>query len=240
MATEATMDNERIMVAVDFGATSMRAFEKATELALRLSAQLDIVNVCPPVMLDPKDDPPYIEAAREELTKLANMASAAGLEVRTHLREETVVFGLLEAIDEIAPTLVVVGSHGRRGIQRALLGSISESLAQRSPVPVLIVPSHERKRVAAETAWACADCGHIPGASESTHACARCGATPARWMAATIEAGPVDVAEPAVGEGAAVEGPAIDTQSGAAPFCASPPGSFSRTEANAEIRIRRF
>jgi nucleotide-binding universal stress UspA family protein len=234
------MDNERIMVAVDFGATSMSAFEKALQLAVRLGARLDIVNVCPPVMLDPKDDPPYLEAAREEIVKLAQMASSLGLEVKTHLREETVVFGLLEAIDEIAPTFVVVGSHGRRGIQRALLGSISESLARRSPVPVLIVPSHERKHIAADTAWSCRDCGYILGDSETTYACPRCGATPAHWTTAPIEAGPVDAAEPAVGEGAAVAGPAVDTRTGAAPFSASPPGSFSRSEANAEIRIRRF
>src|SRR5260370_38239411 len=129
-----TMDNERILVAAHVGATSLRAFDKAAQLAARLHAQLDILSVAPPVTQEPygTEDPPYLQVAREELGKLAAAARSLGLEVKTHLREETVVFGLLEIIRELEPTLVVIGSHGRRGIQRALLGSISESLARRS------------------------------------------------------------------------------------------------------------
>lgn len=46
---------------------------------------------------------------------------------------------ILQAADEWAADIIVVGSHGRSGFKRALLGSVAESLARQSPVPVLLV-----------------------------------------------------------------------------------------------------
>ena len=162
------MDKQNIMVAVDFGSTSDRALDKAIELAHKLGVPLDLVNVCPSVPFGAtEDDAPYVGAAREELGKLRARAEAAGVEARTHVRCENVVFGLLDAIDELAPQLVVLGSHGRTGVARVLMGSVSESLARRSHVLVLIVPAPEREHLAAMTAWSCRACGHILGDAES-------------------------------------------------------------------------
>ena len=41
---------------------------------------------------------------------------------------------------EIRPGFIVMGSHGRSGVNRALMGSVAEGVARRSPVPVMIVP----------------------------------------------------------------------------------------------------
>jgi universal stress protein A len=236
------MKTKSIMVAVDFGATSLRAFDQATDLAARLGAKLDIVTVCPPVSPTSEDPegPPYITVAREELNKLAAIALARGIKAETHLRTETVVFGLLEAVTDLDPQLVVVGSHGRHGIQRALLGSISESLARRAHVPVVIVPSPERRRMAEAAAWACAACGHILDESESAESCARCGALPARWISAPLSEEPADKNEPAVGEGAADAGAAPDTRDGPSLFGTTAPGSYDRSVPNPEIRVRRY
>jgi nucleotide-binding universal stress UspA family protein len=236
------MTTKNIMVAVDFGATSLRAFDQAVALAARLEARLDIVTVCPPVppFVEDGADPPYIAVARQELDKLATIAQSRGVQAGTHLRNETVVFGLLEAIAVLGPELVVVGSHGRRGIQRALLGSISESLARRAHVPVLIVPAPEREKLAQVTAWACADCGHMLGEGEARESCARCAAAPARWISAPVGDGPADAEEPAVGEGAANVGAAPDTRDGPSLFATAPAGAYDRSQANAEIRVRRY
>jgi nucleotide-binding universal stress UspA family protein len=236
------MTTKNILVAVDFGATSLRAFDQALVLAQRLALPLDIVTVCPPVppFVEDPEGPPYIAAARDELAKLAAIAIAHGVKAETHLRSETVVFGLLEAIEDLDPQFVVVGSHGRRGIQRALLGSVSESLARRAHVPVLIVPAPERQEVAAATAWACEACGHILDASERKDGCARCGAAPARWIAAPIDHEPADAGEPAVGEGAANAGAAPDPRDGPSLFATAPAGAYDRSQANAEIRVRRY
>lgn len=237
------MDNGKILVAVDFGATSERAFDTAVDLARRLGAPLDIVNVCPPLPVEADEsgsEPPYVAAAQAELAALAERARAAGVVAHTHLRMETVVFALIEAIDELSPALVVLGSHGRRGVARALLGSISDAIARRSRVPVLIVPSPERAPLAVAAAWCCAACGHILDGGERSDRCARCGAFPARWLSAPLGGGPADAGEPSVGEGAAV-GVAPPTASDDAElFATRAAGVDDRTVANAELRIRRY
>jgi universal stress protein A len=239
------MDKARIMVAVDFGSTSERALDKAIDLARRLDVSLDIVNIGPHVPIEAQEAaamPPNVEAAWEELGKLRARAEAAGVEARAHLRHETVVFGLLEAIDELDPELVVVGSHGRRGVARMLMGSVSESLARRCSVPIVIVPAPERAALATAAAWSCKACGYILADGESAESCPSCGEFPARWLTALVGSEPADAGEPTVGEGAGVDaGVALpDVQDGPSLFATSPAGSFDRTEPNAEIRIRRF
>jgi nucleotide-binding universal stress UspA family protein len=47
--------------------------------------------------------------------------------------------GILDAIDELKPDLVVMGTHGRQGVGRAILGSVAEKLVRLSMVPILTV-----------------------------------------------------------------------------------------------------
>jgi nucleotide-binding universal stress UspA family protein len=235
------MKDNNIMVAVDFGSTSNRALDVAIDLAKRLSAPLDLVNVCPSVPFGASDaDTPYVATARAELAELAELATAAGVTARTHVRCENVVFGLLDAIDELSPILVVLGSHGRAGVSRVLMGSISESVTRRSHVPVVIVPAPERQKIAKLVAWSCRECGHILVDGESADSCPRCEAYPAHWLSADIISGPVDTAEPSVGEGAATGVAAPETQDGPSMFVTSPAGSYDRSTPNAEIRVRRY
>jgi len=235
------MNDKSIMVAVDFGSTSNRALDVAIDLAKRLAAPLDLVNVCPSVPFGmSEEDTPYVTTAKAELASLAARAETAGVTARTHVRCDNPVLGLLEAIDDLSPQLVVLGSHGRAGVSRVLMGSISESVTRRSHVPVLIVPAPEREKLARLTAWSCRECGHILVDGESAESCSRCSAHPAHWLSAVITSDPVDIAEPSVGEGAATGVAAPETQDGPSMFVTSPAGSYDRTTPNAEIRIRRF
>lgn len=235
------MTNENIMVAVDFGATSLGALETAIDLARRLSVPLDIVHVCSPVPLAQAEGStqPDEENANAELERVRAWAVTAGVAATVHLRRESVIFGLLEVIEELSPRLVVLGSHGRTGLSRALLGSVSESIARRSSVPVLIVPAPEREKMAAGLAWSCSTCGHIRARGEGSLACSRCGASPARWLSAPLSHEPADAGEAAIGEGVATDAAPIATQDATALFAVAPAG-VSGSETNAELRIRRF
>ena len=238
------MDNKSILVAVDFGATSARAFTAAVDLAARLGAPLDIVTVIPPIPLEAADNArntPDAEAAFGDLAQWAEIAEKRGVAARTHLRTETVVFGLLEAITELEPQLVVVGSHGRRGVTRVLLGSVSESLARRSKVPIVIVPSPDRSRAAMVAAWSCGECGHILADRDARAVCARCGVSPARWISAAISDEPADAGEPSVGESVVSDLQSVQTGyagGGSGFFATSPAGGNDRTVPNAELRVR--
>lgn len=235
------MNDNSIMVAVDFGSTSNRALDVAIDLAKRLSAPLDLVNVCRSAPFGTsEEDAPYVVTAKAELAVLAGRAAAAGATARTHVRCDNVVLGLLDAIDDLSPQLVVLGSHGRAGVSRVLMGSVSESVTRRSHVPVLIVPAPERAEIAKLMAWSCRECGHILVDGESAESCPRCDAYPAHWLSAAITSDPVDIAEPSVGEGAATGVAGPQTQDGPSMFVTSPAGSYNRSTPNAEIRIRRF
>jgi nucleotide-binding universal stress UspA family protein len=126
-------DFKSILVAIDLGDTWLRAYDTAIDLASRLRVPLEIVHVCAPSTSS--------VAAQARLAQLVEEAGARGVMARAHLEEETPVVGLLACIDRVEPMMVVVGSHGRHGLQRAIHGSVSDALARKSPVPVLVVPA---------------------------------------------------------------------------------------------------
>jgi nucleotide-binding universal stress UspA family protein len=145
----------RILVAVDGSETSQHALKHAIELAKSLSATLRIVHVVDmnwlPIAPELAIDTEAITAARRsagEKTVAAarETAQTAGFEAEAELMEtETPTQHVSEVVAKEAThwaaDLVVLGTHGRRGVQRLLLGSVAEQMARRSSVPVLLVPS---------------------------------------------------------------------------------------------------
>src|SRR5262249_5566179 len=82
----------------------------------------------------------YVSArARNLLEEHFASVMMAGVEVRMEARTGHVVETVLRAIAECDAKLVVVGTHGRSGADRLVLGSVAEGVLRRSPVPVLIL-----------------------------------------------------------------------------------------------------
>lgn len=145
----------KILVAVDGSDTSLLALKHAIELAGNLSATLRIVHVVDmnwlPLAPELAIDIEAISAARRKagqkiLAEARETAKKSGLDAEAMLMEtETPTQHVAEAIAKEATRwpadLVLLGTHGRRGFQRMLLGSVAEGMARRSPVPVLLVPS---------------------------------------------------------------------------------------------------
>jgi nucleotide-binding universal stress UspA family protein len=145
----------KILVALDGSDTSLHALQQAIELARNLSATLRIVHVVdmnwlplgPELAIDIEAISAVRRSAGEKILAVAReTAQKAGLEAESTLMEtETPTQHVAETIAKEASRwpadVVVLGTHGRRGFERMLLGSVAEGMARRSPVPVLLIPS---------------------------------------------------------------------------------------------------
>jgi nucleotide-binding universal stress UspA family protein len=132
-------------VPVDFDNPSRYALNTACELAARIGANVVIAHVCRGRYSALAGGHAtvrraYLEQSTIETAERRLREFAEGLgEVKTILRQGDPASRILELIDELHPVLVVVGTQGRRGLARLVLGSIAEKIVRSSPVPVLSV-----------------------------------------------------------------------------------------------------
>ena len=145
----------RILVAVDGSDASLHALKHAIELAKSLSAALRILHVVdmgwtpigPELAIDTEAINTAWRSSGEKILAAAReTAQKSGVEADAQLKEtETPTQRVAEAIAKEASRwpadLVVLGTHGRRGVQRLLLGSVAEQIARQSPAPVLLIPN---------------------------------------------------------------------------------------------------
>jgi nucleotide-binding universal stress UspA family protein len=83
------------------------------------------------------------------MKKVAAKLKARGVKAETDIRIGTVHDVISRAISRIKPDLIAMGTHGRTGIDRWFLGSVTEWLMRHSPVPVLALSAKERLRAPA-------------------------------------------------------------------------------------------
>jgi nucleotide-binding universal stress UspA family protein len=148
---------KKILVPTDFSAASDRALEQAAEIARTLNAEVHLLHkvVYPPPhppteLLDRLDDAARFDyvlkevierperEAREGLETRRKSLEAKGIAVATHLERSGDVYERIEcAIQSLKPDLLVMGTHGRGGIQRWLMGSVAEKALRHTSVDVL-------------------------------------------------------------------------------------------------------
>jgi len=137
---------QKVLCPVDFFAASDAALLYATSLARNYDAGLHIVHVIPPVtavFTSAEHTGETVKAADEESQKrLANMvknAEKSGVTTDSEVRFGEIDQQIVEAIDEQQADLIVAGTHGRRGFQHWLMGSVCERLLRRVSIPILTV-----------------------------------------------------------------------------------------------------
>jgi len=138
---------KEILVATDFSEGSDEALGAAIDLAKRTGADLHIVHVLengadqfPFGLASYEDRPDLIASLDRELTRRSDWAVREGIGCQTRMIEEDAVGGILQAARDVGADLLVVGTHGRRGIAHALMGSVAAKVVQRASCPVLTVP----------------------------------------------------------------------------------------------------
>ena len=143
---------QRILVPFDGSPTSSCGLAEAIQLAKLTGASLRLVYMVDDLMFASgfesyavytADVVPAMKQAGETILRDGKArAESAGVQVETLLVEGIAVRLADVVADQIkswAAVLVVIGTHGRRGVGRLLLGSDAEQIARTAPVPVLLV-----------------------------------------------------------------------------------------------------
>ncbi len=139
------MTPNNILVPVDFSAYSERALDYACSLAEKLGAKLHLVHAIGAGL-------PELSAVLTD-SMIATLRSASMTELQSiaKARASIATFGkvmvepgdardaILAAAKTCAADLIIMGSHGRRGLARVVLGSVAEDVVRRADCPVLVV-----------------------------------------------------------------------------------------------------
>lgn len=143
---------QRILVPVDGSSTSDAALHEAIELVRDQQAGLRIVHVIEEVV--PMWDVEWLnineirqalrEAGQRMLAKAEAVAREAGITAETRLIEAKspgarIASMIAEEAEKWPADLIVIGTHGRRGVDHLLMGSVAEGVVRISPVPVLLI-----------------------------------------------------------------------------------------------------
>ncbi|SDF78930.1 universal stress protein [Halorientalis regularis] len=157
---------DNILVPTDGSETSRRAVDQAVDIAAKYDATVHVLYV---VDVDATsyslgseqvdrirqghlDDMPEVKAEADEATGyVADAAEEHGLAVEEHISVGEPARAIRQFVADNDIDLVVMGSHGRSGLSRVILGSVTEKVLRRTRLPVLVVDAHgEAETEAAE------------------------------------------------------------------------------------------
>jgi nucleotide-binding universal stress UspA family protein len=146
---------ENVLVPVDFSEVTDAVLATATRLAKALGAKAWLIHVAAP-------EPDFVgyevgpqsvrdnvarelRAAHQKLEEYQEALRADGIEVNARLLPGTVPEKILQEADELAPTLIVIGSHGHGALYDLLAGSACEGVLKHATCPVVVVPGRGPK-----------------------------------------------------------------------------------------------
>jgi len=146
---------QHILVAVDGSPTANRGLKTALDVAADQKATLHILYVVDALSVTPPLEGGYLpgqyldemiealrEGGRKVLSKAEAQAAARGIPCKSTLVEsigQTVAHAILAQARKQHADVIVLGTHGRRGLSRALMGSDAEMVVREARVPVLLV-----------------------------------------------------------------------------------------------------
>jgi nucleotide-binding universal stress UspA family protein len=140
---------DTILLPVAPGSTANAAIPHAKSLAERYDATVYVVSAIDTVAQTLRGPQAgsfakrVEDAAEKRVETVTAELEAAGIDVVGNVLRGEPLEAIKNAIDDVGADIVVMPSHTRRGLQRVLLGSVTEKVVRVSPVPVVTVPIRE-------------------------------------------------------------------------------------------------
>ena len=142
---------EKILVAIDGSTTSLRGLDEAIKVAKAMRGELLLVHVVNELVISAEYVPsvyyePILVSLRDAGAKVLEQAAAIVRRAAVPCEQKLIEMLGGRVADEIvkqakadSADLIVLGTHGRRGLKRLAMGSDAELVLRQSPVPVLLV-----------------------------------------------------------------------------------------------------
>jgi nucleotide-binding universal stress UspA family protein len=140
---------EKILVPVDFSTTSNKAFAYARNMVKCWGGELHLLHVLDTdfltgavhITIEPLDESvaKWRKRAEDKLASTYKGEDGTELPGKIHIREGKPSEEILQAAEELGAHMVIIGSHGRMGLERAIFGSVAEKVVKNAPMPVLVI-----------------------------------------------------------------------------------------------------
>jgi len=145
----------KVLLAIDGSSFSQEATRTVAQQMRPEQSEVLVLEIVEPLVFStppqmaPGYAPEMTERLRDQLAEAqhavkdaAETLRAGGFRVKTRVVEAEIRAGILDTASEWQADLIVLGSHGRKGFSRFMLGSVAESVARHAPCSVLIVRAH--------------------------------------------------------------------------------------------------
>lgn len=154
-----------IVIALDYNPSSQRLAEEGYAMAKQLGAEVYLVHVlADPTYYYSREYSPITgfsafseleasaavtanelkNAAQEFLDK--SKESLGDSAIKTILKEDDAATGILEAARDVDAAFIVIGTHGRKGWDKILMGSVAEKVLHHSDIPLYIIPARSAEK----------------------------------------------------------------------------------------------
>ena len=136
---------KQILCPTDLSEPSIRSLTYAAAFARWYEARLTVLHVVPtfePITAVQVVFPMSRDEVLDEMRRITDKAGMGSIHPRLSAHEGDPARNIVDQALEIAADLVVMGTHGRSGFERLLIGSVAEKVLRKAPCPVLLVPPH--------------------------------------------------------------------------------------------------
>lgn len=139
---------QHVLVPVDFSDCSLEAFEYAVQVAKQCQAAVTLLHVLGASSYSLDFELTHLDAykqlrqkAESRLGQLTSVLHAQDIQANYRLNDLPAADAILDDLQDVQADLIVMGTHGRRGFSRLLMGNVTSAVLRRAPCPVLTVKS---------------------------------------------------------------------------------------------------